>query len=203
MRNAGVINAISAKIAAHVSEISGQPVTPITTDDITHPWSPEIFRPYWLAIRVGAEAGTLNKTAYAEADEDLGRAYDYLMFYIRASAVDIANVIVPDDTEAFDLPEGAHPTPEEWQAAAEDWEYGLIPARYLPDGEDGPRTDEGREEARIALWRVWATKSLGEWARANAERDAIVRAAYAAGVPKTTIHKETGIARTTIDRIIS
>ena len=43
---------------------------------------------------------------------------------------------------------------------------------------------------------------LAEWAANNARRDELVRAAYRAGVSKHRIHIITGLARTTIDRII-
>lgn len=197
MRNAEVINAISAKIAAHVSEISGQTVTPITTDDLDpHPYDVDRFLSYYEAFR----SDTTDLVALAAARKDLDRAVDRLTLYVQESLIDPATVTLPDVTNMdYDLPDGTHPTPEEWQTAAEDWGYGLIPARYLPDG---PRTDEARAEARITLYQVWATKSLAEWSRVNAQRDSVVRAAYEAGVPKTRIHLETGIARSTIDRII-
>lgn len=47
-----------------------------------------------------------------------------------------------------------------------------------------------------------AEKQLTEWAANNAHRDDLVRAALAAGVSKNRIHTLTGIARTTIDRIL-
>lgn len=203
MRNAEVIVVISTKLAAHFAEISGQPVAPIANFG-PNPRDSGRFLPYWHAIRAGAEAGTLDEASYAANLETLHKASNHLNQYVQESLTDPATVTAPDITNMdMDLPDGIHPTPEQWQAAAEDWEYGLIPARYLPDGEDGPRTDEGREAAYIAIWHAWAEKSLAEWARANSERDAIVRAAYAAGVPKTRIHLETGIARSTIDRILS
>lgn len=46
-----------------------------------------------------------------------------------------------------------------------------------------------------------AERALAEWAANNARRDSIVRAALDAGVAKSEVHKLTGIARTTIDRI--
>jgi hypothetical protein len=50
-----------------------------------------------------------------------------------------------------------------------------------------------REEAEAAL-RAWAT--------VTAQRDELVEAAHQAGVSKNRIHTLTGIARTTIDRIL-
>lgn len=52
------------------------------------------------------------------------------------------------------------------------------------------------------LTRDQAERELVAWATANACRDEIIRAAYRAGVAKTRIHAITGIARTTIDRIL-
>ena len=45
-------------------------------------------------------------------------------------------------------------------------------------------------------------QELTEWAAAQADRDNLVRAALAAGFTKQRVHQLTGIARTTIDRII-
>lgn len=53
-----------------------------------------------------------------------------------------------------------------------------------------------REAARLEA-------ELAEWAANNARRDELVRAAYHAGVSKHRIHVLTGIARTTIDRILA
>ena len=47
-----------------------------------------------------------------------------------------------------------------------------------------------------------AERELVAWATANACRDDIVIAAHRAGVSKARIHAITGIARTTIDRIL-
>ncbi|MDH2428408.1 hypothetical protein [Sphaerisporangium sp. TRM90804] len=47
-----------------------------------------------------------------------------------------------------------------------------------------------------------AERVLSEWAANVARRDDLVRAANAAGVSKHRIHTLTGIARTTIDRIL-
>lgn len=47
---------------------------------------------------------------------------------------------------------------------------------------------------------VEAEQALAAWA--SVERDGLVRAAYEAGVSKNRIHTITGIARTTIDRIL-
>lgn len=43
---------------------------------------------------------------------------------------------------------------------------------------------------------------LDRWARNDAMRDKVVIRAYQAGVSKREIHVRTGIARTTIDRIL-
>jgi hypothetical protein len=52
------------------------------------------------------------------------------------------------------------------------------------------------------LTRDQAERELVAWATANACRDDIIRAAYYAGIAKNRIHSITGIARTTIDRIL-
>jgi hypothetical protein len=56
-----------------------------------------------------------------------------------------------------------------------------------------------------AEWREQqsAEIALADWAENNAKRDDLVRRAVAAGVSKHRIHVLTGIARTTIDRIVS
>lgn len=54
----------------------------------------------------------------------------------------------------------------------------------------------------IQLTRDQAERELVAWATANACRDDIIRAAYRAGVAKNRIYAITGIARTTIDRIL-
>lgn len=52
------------------------------------------------------------------------------------------------------------------------------------------------------LTRYQAEQELVAWATANACRDDVIRSAYQAGVTKTRIAAITGIARTTIDRIL-
>jgi hypothetical protein len=47
-----------------------------------------------------------------------------------------------------------------------------------------------------------AERELAAWAAVNARRDEVVRTAHRAGVAKNRIHAITGIARTTIDRIL-
>ena len=51
--------------------------------------------------------------------------------------------------------------------------------------------EQGRLEAELI-----------EWAMAQADRDNLIRAALAAGVTKQRVHELTGIARTTINRIV-
>jgi hypothetical protein len=48
-----------------------------------------------------------------------------------------------------------------------------------------------------------AERMLTEWAASFSARDTVVLAAHGAGVSKHRIHVLTGIARTTIDRIIT
>ena len=50
--------------------------------------------------------------------------------------------------------------------------------------------------------REQAERDLRDWALNNARRDTLVRNALRAGLTKTEIHTITGIARTTIDRIL-
>ncbi|MGI5423044.1 hypothetical protein [Actinomadura luteofluorescens] len=50
--------------------------------------------------------------------------------------------------------------------------------------------------------REQAEQDLRDWATNNARRDDLVRAARLAGLSKLRIHELTGIARTTIDRIL-
>ena len=58
-----------------------------------------------------------------------------------------------------------------------------------------------QQEAEAALTR-WAAQRQ-EWDKWNATRDSLVLAALAAGITKHRIHVLTGMARTTIDKIIS
>ena len=46
-------------------------------------------------------------------------------------------------------------------------------------------------------------KQLREWAKRNAERDDLVKAAHKAKISKNRIHTLTGISRSTIDRILA
>jgi hypothetical protein len=50
--------------------------------------------------------------------------------------------------------------------------------------------------------RDHAEQELAAWAAANEYRDDVIRSAYQAGVTKSRIHAMTGVARTTIDRIL-
>lgn len=56
-----------------------------------------------------------------------------------------------------------------------------------------------------AEWREQhaAEIALADWAEQNKRRDDLVRQAIQAGVSKHRVHVLTGIARTTIDRIVS
>jgi hypothetical protein len=67
-----------------------------------------------------------------------------------------------------------------------------------------PRGEDSTYWARIAA-EAWAAtyNPRGQWAHMHENRrNGIVRAAYLAGMPKTELHQITGIARTTIDRIL-
>ena len=50
--------------------------------------------------------------------------------------------------------------------------------------------------------REQAEQELAAWAAANEYRDEVIKAAYRAGVTKARIHTVTGVARTTIDRVL-
>lgn len=52
------------------------------------------------------------------------------------------------------------------------------------------------------MTREEAEAELIAWAAARDRRDELVRTAHAVGVSKNRIHTLTGIARTTIDRIL-
>jgi hypothetical protein len=56
---------------------------------------------------------------------------------------------------------------------------------------------------REGLTRAEAERMLTEWAASFGGRDALVLAAFRAGVSKHRIHALSGIARTTLDRILS
>jgi predicted transcriptional regulator len=47
-----------------------------------------------------------------------------------------------------------------------------------------------------------ALEALGRWHENDSQRDDVVRSAREAGVSKYQIHQITGLARTTIDRIL-
>jgi hypothetical protein len=77
----------------------------------------------------------------------------------------------------------------------------------LSDGRLRELLEEEREDAEYRAQRQAerdeAVHRLKIWAYAHARRDEFVRVAYAAGVSVRRIHKLTGIARTTIDRILA
>jgi hypothetical protein len=61
----------------------------------------------------------------------------------------------------------------------------------------------GRDgQPRDAAERQAAERELIAWAAENARRDDVIRAAYQAGMAKTRIAAITGIARTTVDRVL-
>jgi DNA invertase Pin-like site-specific DNA recombinase len=64
--------------------------------------------------------------------------------------------------------------------------------RYVPPSDD----DEQRRIRRAA------EQALVAWRATQAHRDAIVRDAFAAGVGRMEIHRLSGIARSTINRIL-
>jgi hypothetical protein len=56
--------------------------------------------------------------------------------------------------------------------------------------------------SRLKLEKLEAERILAEWALCHADRDKVVRLAHQAGISKHRIYEVTGIARTTIDRIV-
>jgi len=66
-----------------------------------------------------------------------------------------------------------------------------------------PMSDDERAEWRQkAERRLDAENMLKAWADNNARRDELIREAVAAGVPIRRIHAITGIARTTVMRVL-
>jgi hypothetical protein len=60
-----------------------------------------------------------------------------------------------------------------------------------------------RGGSSVTEWsRDHAEQELAAWAAANEYRDEIIKGAYRAGVTKARIHAITGVARTTIDRVL-
>jgi hypothetical protein len=59
-----------------------------------------------------------------------------------------------------------------------------------------------RETERLAR-QAQAASALRAWAEAHAARDQVIRAAHDAGLGVREIHRITGVARTTIDRILA
>ena len=58
------------------------------------------------------------------------------------------------------------------------------------------------DEVWPARMREAAYKDLRRWAKANARRDEVIRSAVAAGIDYRSIQEITGVARTTIARIV-
>ena len=58
------------------------------------------------------------------------------------------------------------------------------------------------DEVWPARMREAAYKDLRRWAKANGRRDEVIRAAVAAGIDYRSIQEITGVARTTIARIV-
>lgn len=56
--------------------------------------------------------------------------------------------------------------------------------------------------ARRRLAQAELEYDLALWAVNQERRDSLLRRAYAAGIPKHRIHVLTGVARTTIDRVL-
>ena len=96
------------------------------------------------------------------------------------------------------LPPGAPPrprppTPDPDPVPGQAWPPAPRTRRATPER----RADRGRTSSAQAL-----ETELRAWALANAQRDDVIRAAAAAGVSLRRIQEVTGIARTTIMRIL-
>jgi hypothetical protein len=84
------------------------------------------------------------------------------------------------------------------------------PAPELPPVTDEEAAEIGRsfaayqhrEQEREAR-QIQARGALMAWAKAHAKRDEVVRAALDAGLSVHEIHRITGIARTTVTRIVT
>ena len=59
------------------------------------------------------------------------------------------------------------------------------------------------EELTLRQARELLANWAAEHAALTARRDVVIRTALAAGVSKTEVHRVTGVARTTIDRVIA
>lgn len=220
MRNAETITAISAKIAAAITEATGTAVDIVTTENIDHLDTQYPLRAYDVHI-----AGLTGPEA-----EEISAAALSLSLYVRYSGYDADYWVSPEDEAEV----GHVPALYRDEDAALD----AIPARFLPDAPDGtPRTDADRDRTAAELEAVsrartvesWgrlarrdpalvealvtrylsdhpaqgedAEQQLAVWTAVRDQRDALVVAALGAGVTKTRVQEITGISRATINRI--
>lgn len=231
MRNADAVTAISAKVGAHISEITGTHVPAITAEqieqDIANGDGP-LFLAYTKALP------TLNPFA---GPGDIEHTITRLALYAQDSARPLTQT-----HPVYRHEEGL--TAEEIAALREDEQLDHIPREFWPDAPDGtPRTNDAMHAADDELQVAYdhepetaphlrkyqlrtrrqlaarylpadftqegegsaadAERELAAWGAMRASRDEIVRRALAAGVTKTRIHEITGISRATIDRIPS
>lgn len=231
MRNADAITAMSAKIAARLTEITDIQIAPLTADDIDATSDVAPFLPYFEAVGPKDGAHRVDWTPERlEQLAELRNAVSHVNEYIWESEQDLATVKVPepgtDSThEILGEPQIAA---AEWQARAEDWALQFIPAAYRPDKADGtPLATDEVDGAEYALHSAYAPapdyyaarfapsdfqpqgtgtaaqteRRLAGWAALRDQRDRLVRDALAAGVTKSRIQQITGISRSTIDRI--
>ena len=90
-------------------------------------------------------------------------------------------------------PQSRPPEPDLDPAPGQAW----LPAPRTRRATPKSRADRGRSSSAQAM-----EQELRAWALANAQRDDVIRAAAAAGVSPRRIQEVTGIARTTIMRIL-
>lgn len=231
MRNADAITAMSAKIAARLTAITGIQITPLTADDIAASEEVAPLLPYFEAIgpKDGAHRVDWTPDRLKQLDE-VREAVRALNEYIWESEQDLDTVKppAPDTDSAHEIPGEPQITATEWQARAEDWALQYIPTAYRLNKADGtPLSTEEADGAEYALHSAYRPTPdyyaarfaptdfrpqgagaaaetelrLAGWAVLRDQRDQLVRDALAAGVTKSRVQQITGISRSTIDRI--
>lgn len=211
MRNAETINAISAKIAAAITEATGTAVPAITADQIEarHNGLDATLAPYVAALTPQSIAA-LSWEPNPEwrgyyPTSDIRHVLLMLSLYIGESQrpAEDHRKPSPEAGEIAARPGEGEISPAERRARTEDSYLDQIHRSYWPETHDGcPRTPAGEERAAKELdAHAAAEASLAVWAGMQSRRDEIVRRAIAAGVTKTRVQEITGISRSTINRI--
>lgn len=207
MRNAEAIDAISAKIAAAITQATGTQIPAITAAQIEAPHSgPDAtLAPYVAALTpqsiaaLSWEPNPKWKGAYPHSD--IRHVILMLGMYIMESQLPTEDHHgpSPEAGELFARPDDGEISPAERRARGEDSYLDQIHRSYWPDAHDGrTRTPEGEE---LATRELAAEVELAAWAGRQSRRDDLVRRALAAGVTKTRVQELTGISRSTINRI--